>query len=61
MKTFFFDIKASNWIYVWSQWFLCIFFDHPIWVVVLKKNYVEVVHFFSQDFRSGTNMFSFVN
>ena len=37
------------------------FFDHPVWIVVFKKNSEEIFHFFSQDFSGGTNIFSSVN
>ena len=48
-------------MYDGSCWFLLRFFNYPILVVVFKKNCMVVVHFFSQDFRNGTNSFGSVN
>ena len=57
----FLDFQASIWIYYGSQQFLFRLFDHAIWVVIFKMNSMELVHFFSLDFRSGTNIFSSIN
>ena len=60
-KDIFLHAQASVWIHDGTCWLLFIFFDHRLWVDVCKKNSLEVVHFFSKDFRSGTNICSSVN
>ena len=57
-ENIFLDLKASIWIYDRSCWFLFRLFDHPIWIVILKKSSMDVLHFFSQDFGSSANTFA---